>query len=570
LKIAEITTVNLKKRRCRMHRFLLSTAFALWGSTILANDQALLLGVERYANLDRVRGAEDVIDAAEKLTSVGFDVQSQANGAGVDMAKRLVNFASGVDDADRLVVGLAGAFVTDGNRSWLLPVDAAEPDLFGLDGAVSVESVLRLMAHIPGKSVLVLGSDRSANERYDRYLRDGLGALDVPNGVTVVTTTSGAAAGILEELATPGVDLISLATENSRVSVQGFTPKTHVLVPEDVALVVAADIPTPTADERAAETTLWEGAQALDTADAYRNYVTRYPDGTYVEQANALILEITTEPNRADRLAEEALSLSRDERRDIQRDLTLLSFDPRGIDGIFGTGSRAAVTNWQQENGFSQTSYLTREQINQLDAQAARRAAELEAEAARAQAEKERLDRAFWAETGAQGDEPGLRAYLERFPDGSFAASATEQLAELEAAKRQAAAAEDKTAWDQAAETNTQAAYQTYLRVFPAGAFIAEANARIAALDAPEPSDDAAIAEENALGLDGITLRLIEARLAQLGLEPGDVDGGLDADSRRAIRNFQGDRDLPVTGFIDQQTIVRLLADGIQGLRVGD
>ncbi|MEO9865427.1 peptidoglycan-binding domain-containing protein, partial [Yoonia sp.] len=88
----------------------------------------------------------------------------------------------------------------------------------------------------------------------------------------------------------------------------------------------------------------------------------------------------------------------------------------------------------------------------------------------------------------------------------------------------------------------------------------------IAALNAPEPSDDAAIAAENALGLDGITLRLIEARLAQLGLEPGSVDGGLDEDTRRAIRNFQEDRDLDITGFINEQTIVRLLADGFQAL----
>jgi peptidoglycan hydrolase-like protein with peptidoglycan-binding domain len=343
-------------------------------------------------------------------------------------------------------------------------------------------------------------------------------------------------------------------------------PQSLVLVPNDVTPIVLPKTPEPTENERAAETTLWGGAQALDTADAYRNYLTRYPDGVYVAQAEALILEITTEPDRAERLAEDALAMSRDDRRDIQRDLTILSFDPCGIDGIFGPGTRAAVTNWQQQNGFTQSSYLTREQINRLDAQAARRAAELEAEAERARAEKERLDRAFWVETGAQGDEPGLRAYLERFPDGAFAGQATEQLGEIEFAKRQAAVAEDKAAWDQAADTNTAGGYQTYLQVFPTGAFAAEAGARIAAINAPEPSDDAAIAAETPLGLDGITLRLIEARLAQLGLEPGAVDGGLDVDSRRAIRNFQQDRKLNITGFIDEETIVRLLADGFQGL----
>jgi peptidoglycan hydrolase-like protein with peptidoglycan-binding domain len=549
-----------------MRRAFMTTAIALWGTTSLANDQALLLGVERYANLDRVSGASDVSAAEDALRAVGFDVQVQVNGAGPDMTRRLTGFVSGVGGADRLVVGMSGAFVTDGDRSWLLPVDVQDPILFNLAGAVSVQSVLHVMAATPGHAVLVLGRDTRTNDTYGPYMRDGFGDLDIPNGVTVITANAGAAADVLQAMVAPGADVMALVRSNNRLSAQGYVPQSLVIVPADVTPVVVPDAPVPTPDEQAAETTLWEGAQALDTADAYRNYLTRYPDGAFVLEAEALILEITTEPDRAERLAEEALSLSRDDRRDIQRDLTILNFDPRGIDGIFGPGTRSAVTNWQQQNGFAQTSYITREQINQLDAQAARRAAELEAEAERARAEKERLDRAFWAETGAQGDEPGLRAYLERFPDGAFAAQATEQLGVIEAAKRQAAEAEDKTAWEQAADTNTVAAYQTYLQVFPNGAFAAEATARISAINAPEPTNDAAIAAENALGLDGLTLRLIEARLAQLGLEPGNVDGGLDEDSRRAIRNFQQDRELAVTGFIDEQTIVRLLADGFQGL----
>lgn len=547
-----------------MHRILLTTTLALWGTTTLANDQALLLGVERYVNLDRVSGAADITDAEDALKAVGFDVQVQANGGGGDMTRRLTGFVSGFQNAGRLVVGMSGAFVTDGDRSWLLPVDVQDPNLFNLAGAVSLESVLQVLSAAPGQAILVLGRDVGSDDIYGPFMRAGLGDFDIPNGVTVITANTRAAADLVETIAEPGADVMALVRASGRLNASGYVPQSLVLIPDDVEPIVAPDVPEPTADERAAETTLWEGAQALDTADAYRNYLTRYPDGAFVDQAEALVLEITTQPDRADRLAEEALSLSRDERRDIQRDLTILDFDPRGIDGIFGPGSRSAVTNWQQQNGFSQTSYLTREQITQMDAQAARRAAELEAEAERARAEKERLDRAFWAETGSQGDEPGLRAYLERFPDGSFAAEATEQLSTIERAKGEAAAAEDKAAWEQAADTNTARAYRTYLQVFPAGAFAAEATARIETINRPEPSDDVAIAAEQALGLDRITLRLIEARLNQLGLEPGDVDGGFDRDSRRAIRNFQRDRELPVTGFINEQTIVRLLADGFQ------
>ena len=548
-----------------MRNIWITAVLTLWGSTAIADDAALLLGVERYGALDRVTGAAGMVGAEDALTGVGFEVQALSNGAATDLSQRLTAFLEDAEDADRIVVGLAGVFATDGRRTWLLPVDADDPGLFNLGGAVSLDSVLRVLQAAPGQAVLVIGAD-SGSADFGPLLRAGLGAIDVPQGVTVVSGRVSDAVDLVADIAVPGADVIATVKGNRRLEVTGYVPVSLVLVPADVTPVDPPETPAPSQADAAAENALWDGAQALDTADAYRNYLSRYPEGQYAEQAEALILEISTEPNRADRLAEEGLNLSRDARRDIQRDLTILNFDPRGIDGIFGPGTRSALTNWQQENGFSQTSFLTTEQITRLDAQAARRAAELEAEAERARAEKERQDRAFWAETGAKADEPGYRAYLETFPDGVFAGEATEKLAAIEDAKRQQAAAEDKAAWDVATEANTADAYQTYLTSFPQGAFGAEASARIAALQDPEPSNDAAIAAETALGLDGITLRLIEARLAQIGLEPGEVDGGLDDDSRRAIRNFQGDRDLEVTGFLNEETIVRLLADGFQTL----
>ncbi len=47
---------------------------------------------------------------------------------------------------------------------------------------------------------------------------------------------------------------------------------------------------------------------------------------------------------------EKELALTRTERREIQRRLVLLDYHTRGIDGVFGKGSRAAITQWQQDN----------------------------------------------------------------------------------------------------------------------------------------------------------------------------------------------------------------------------
>lgn len=45
---------------------------------------------------------------------------------------------------------------------------------------------------------------------------------------------------------------------------------------------------------------------------------------------------------------EAALDLTRAQRREVQIRLALLGFDPRGIDGLFGPDTRAAIAQWQR------------------------------------------------------------------------------------------------------------------------------------------------------------------------------------------------------------------------------
>ncbi|MGL5012611.1 MAG: peptidoglycan-binding domain-containing protein, partial [Paracoccaceae bacterium] len=275
------------------------------------------------------------------------------------------------------------------------------------------------------------------------------------------------------------------------------------------------------------------------------------------------------EPGRDARVAEDALVLSRDARRDIQEDLNVLGFDPRGIDGVFGEGSRTAIANWQQRFGHAATSYLTREQIVQLSSQAERRRAELAAEEAARAAVAEAEDRAFWDQTGKSGDEAGLRTYLERYPEGLFADLATDRLAVFDAARAAELAAADRAAWDTARAGNAISAYEDYLRQYPEGEFANQARARIAALSGEPTLDDPtarAQAAELALQLSPAARTLIEGRLTSLGLQPGAVDGRFDAETRAALRAFQAGRSLPATGFLDEQTMVGLMAGGILDL----
>jgi peptidoglycan hydrolase-like protein with peptidoglycan-binding domain len=236
---------------------------------------------------------------------------------------------------------------------------------------------------------------------------------------------------------------------------------------------------------------------------------------------------------------------------------------------VFGAGTRAAITNWQQENGFPQTSYLDAEQVERLAEQVAEREA-LEAAQRRVAA---RADDEFWERTGATGDIDGLRAYLQRYPDGRHAEEAADRVALLEAAVREAA---EREAWERARQEGTARAFDRFLETWPEGRFAGEAReARRAALveaeaeARAEAQREAAREREAALGLTPLTARVIEARLRALDFDPGEVDGEVDGDTRSAIRGYQGERGLAATGFLDEDTVVRLLADTL-GQRLED
>ena len=268
-------------------------------------------------------------------------------------------------------------------------------------------------------------------------------------------------------------------------------------------------------------------------------------------------------PGRGPHVWEAALGLDREERRALQRYLSILGYDPRGIDGIFGRGTRAAIGRWQNDERFEATGYFTGNQVERLRQRGQERQAALEAEAKRRQEEGDRDDTAFWRETGSGRTEEGMRRYLERYPDGLFSELAKNRISALEDERRQSVTRAERDLWERTREADTVASYRHYLAIYPEGAFSSDAKARLAELGQDRTRQDrnaeARAAEQRVL-VNPITRLLVERRLQQLGLKPGNADGQFDEATRKAIRNFQRARNLPVTGFVNQATLVRLLA----------
>ncbi len=313
--------------------------------------------------------------------------------------------------------------------SYLLPADMTGSLSLGqvLTDGFPLDAVYAVAAEYPGRALLVLGQLDIEGD-----LPDGLSVTlpvqNLPQGVTAAIGPAGDVARFTDQLSEmTGDDVLPLARQ-AGLSLHGF-------VPRQLPLFIGADVAsspmepdTESEDRAAADAVSWQEAVSEDSEAGYETYLAAFPEGQYAAEARQRLSSIRSEPFYREKQAEADLDLPRDARREIQQDLSLLGFDTRGVDGIFGQGTRAAVTAWQDENGFTASGYLNADQIARLDAQAERRAEELEKEDRQRRKEQERQDRTFWSETGAQGDEPGYRAYLNRFPEGLYAEEAQERL----------------------------------------------------------------------------------------------------------------------------------------------
>lgn len=520
-----------------------------------AGGLALVIANDSYDHAPNLRGAEQVLNLTSALETAGFQVVSGRNLTAEEMRAQLSGSYAQLrrDGADRVIVVLAGHFVHSRSGAWFLGVDADEPGLALADGAgLRLDVIMEIASGAADAAQLWLAGSDLSRSTYGEGLDGGLPPrLLVPQGVGVVRGPVPQVVQGARAILRPGTILSDVVDQTRGLSGEGTISPLVPFLPAGFA-------PLARADRQA-----WADAQQTNTEDAYQSYLDRFPNGLNAQAARGAIDRLRNSPERL----EDALALARDERRAIQRDLTTMGFNTRGIDGIFGPGTRAAIRGWQSSNDLDDTGFLTREQVMQLAGHAARRTAEVEADERARREAAERDDRAFWDATGAGADEAGLRSYLDRFPQGVFAGLARDRLGQMEGAQRQR---RDRAAFEQARRRDSVDAYESYLVAWPEGEFAAQALARINELDppsAPAPEDQAranARAVESALGLTGPTRLLIEQRLAGMGFDPGATDGAFDADSRQAIERAQRHFDLQATGYVTQDLITRMLSDTLR------
>ena len=354
-------------------RFMaLALAAILSGESALAAGDALLIGNGDVA-ARRAFGDTRIERMAEALREQGFEARLVADATNEAAREAFAQFVQGIDTPDGpLVVLLSGQFLHSATGAWMLParLDDAGPAAAVMTAALPLDAVLAVLGQYPGRALLVLGEAGDLDEaRFAPYLRPGPGDLDIPQGVTVLR---GAPEDVrrfaLRALPQAGSDIAEAARENA-LTVAGFAPEGFVILRAADRAEPAQAAPRPptqaetaadarSAERREADATAWALAREADSATGYRRYLEGFPQGENAASARQRLAAIESEPFYAQRRAEEALELSREARRAVQRDLSLLGYGTRGIDGIFGQGTRNAIAAWQDDNDIERSSYL--------------------------------------------------------------------------------------------------------------------------------------------------------------------------------------------------------------------
>ena len=489
---------------------MLAASMALFAAgAAAAADVALIIQNDRYLTRGQIRDfGSRANEHVAAYRAAGFEVIDLQNATAEAMRQGLRAFEAQSRDADRVVIDFTGHTVANGKTLFIMPVDASNGSIVEryYDSA-SLDLLYNLVRHRPARAVVVIASP---NGRAPSHVDSGPA---IPQGVTVLAGPTGDVRRTVTDRLLRGTATDRLASGNvwSGGFLSGMTFDAAVPVAEPVAEPQAPRTP-PANSAVLTEMADWRAAAGAGTEAALQGYLQKYPNGIFAREARARLDELVP----AEQRIEAALNLGRTERRNIQSQLTALGFDTRGIDGIWGAGTRRAIEEWQGSQGLRRTGYMDGAQIRILERQAADRQAEIERQREAEERAAQQADLTYWQRTGAGGDEAGLRAYLERYPEGLFAPQATRLLAEIEAAKPK-----------------------------------------------NDPFAEYAAIEES-LGLTPQMRMLAEQRLQARGLDTGRVDGNFDDATRSALRKFQRSTGLKVTGYLNRETVAVLIVSSFR------
>lgn len=284
---------------------------------------ALVIGNGNYTSAPQLKNPpNDAREMSATLRTLGFDVTSGINVNQRDMKRLIREFGMKLKGGGSGLFFYAGHGVQSKGRNYLIPVDAniqseAEVEDSGVDAAL----VMNFMDDAQnGLNIVIL--DACRNNPFARSFRsasDGLAQVDAPTGTLIAYATAPGrvasdgngqnglyTAELLKQMHVPGISITDMFM---RVRAEVMRQTGSKQVPWESSSLVgsfyfsggASSLPTTSevrVDASAFELSYWETIKSSQSADDYKAYLEKYPEGQFANLAKTRIaaLQPVTKP----------------------------------------------------------------------------------------------------------------------------------------------------------------------------------------------------------------------------------------------------------------------------------
>lgn len=295
----------------------------------------------------------DFISVATRFERNGFRVLSSFRPSGAELRDiTAIMSESEIFGAGQRVAVLLGEVAQSRNEAFFV-VDSssrASPTTLYTQG-IPFSAIFDFTAPAPADAAILIGSDVTSSTA----VIAAFGA-NLPQGTTMIS-------GARRDIITFSVNTLLETSQSLPNKVSGFdTLEIFGFVAPYLAFPVSDIALQFEASELRKESTLWEVVKSVGSFEAYQLYLDAYPDGRWKRNAQSQFDQLQKREIREAAEAEVALSLSADQRQQIQRTLRRLQLHTNGLDGIFGPITRSSIAEWQRSSGFRATGYLNTDQ----------------------------------------------------------------------------------------------------------------------------------------------------------------------------------------------------------------
>jgi hypothetical protein len=284
------------------------------------NRVALVIGNGAYQNSSRLPNpANDAADIGAALKRSGFEVIVGTDLSKTAMDEAIIRFSRAARAADVAVFYYSGHAIQFGGVNYLMPVDAKLADEADLRRMVRVDDIVAEVQQARILRILVLDSCRD-NPLADQLKRSigttravslqrGLARIDSPQGMIIAYSTQAGntaddgagrnspyTAAFLKNVETKE----EIGTVFRRTSADVYEKTAKKQLPElslsligefylNGKLQITVTIPQGTADPCAVAADHWKSAEAIGTAAAFEDHVTRFPGCAFAGLAKVRI-----------------------------------------------------------------------------------------------------------------------------------------------------------------------------------------------------------------------------------------------------------------------------------------